>query len=110
MYVPFVTTTQTLTRPDGQAVELAISDIGGGQPFLLLHGGAGPASVAAFADLLSQTHGVRVLSPTHPGFNATIRPDDVDQMRNLATLYVQLVEELDLTDVTVIGNSIGRPC
>ena len=90
-----MTTTQSLTRPDGKAVELAISDIGGGQPFLLLHGGAGPASVAAFADLLSRTHGVRVLSPTHPGFNATIRPDDVDQMRDLATLYVQLVEDLD---------------
>jgi pimeloyl-ACP methyl ester carboxylesterase len=31
----------------------------------------------------------------------------VDQMRDLATLYAQLVEDLDLTDVTVIGNSIG---
>jgi pimeloyl-ACP methyl ester carboxylesterase len=102
-----VTTTQILTRPDGQAVELAISDIGDGQPFLLLHGGAGPASVAAFADLLCQTHGARVLSPTHPGFNSTIRPDDVDQMRDVATLYVQVLEQLDLTDVTVIGNSIG---
>jgi pimeloyl-ACP methyl ester carboxylesterase len=63
--------------------------------------------LAAFADLLAQTHGVRVLSPTHPGFNATIRPDDLDQMGDLATLYVQLIEELDLTGVTVIGSSIG---
>jgi pimeloyl-ACP methyl ester carboxylesterase len=63
--------------------------------------------VAAFADLLSQTHGVRVVCPTHPGFNGTLRPDDLERMRDLATLYVELLEELDLTDVTVIGNSIG---
>lgn len=93
--------------PGHETVELEVSDVGQGPPFLLLHGGAGPMSVVGFADLLARTQAVRVLTPTHPGFNGTARPADVRQMRDLATLYVQLIDDLDLTDVTVVGNSIG---
>lgn len=100
-------TTQTVARPDADAVELTVSDAGHGPAFLLLHGGAGPMSVAGFADLLARSHEVRVLAPTHPGFNGTPRPAELSQMRDLATLYVRLLDQLDLTDVTVIGNSIG---
>ena len=45
------------------------------QLFLLLHGGAGPASVAAFGDLLAARKRTRVIMPTHPGFDGTPRPD-----------------------------------
>jgi pimeloyl-ACP methyl ester carboxylesterase len=102
-----VTTTQHVTRPDAHDVELAISDSGDGPPVLLLHGGAGPFSVAGFADLLVATHAARVITPTHPGFNGTARPAEMTQMRDLATLYVHLIEDLGLSDVTVVGNSIG---
>jgi pimeloyl-ACP methyl ester carboxylesterase len=102
-----VTTTQTVTRPDLDDVEVTVNDVGQGLPFVVLHGGAGPVSVAGFADLLARSHEVRVLAPTHPGFGGTPRPTELSQMRDLATLYVHLVEDLDLTDVTVIGNSIG---
>jgi pimeloyl-ACP methyl ester carboxylesterase len=106
-YLSLVTTNHTVTRPNAHDVDLAISDVGEGTPVLLLHGGAGPFSVAGFADLLVSTHGARVITPTHPGFNGTPRPAEIAQMRDLATLYVHLIEDLDLTDVTVIGNSIG---
>jgi pimeloyl-ACP methyl ester carboxylesterase len=96
-----------VTLSDGPDVELAMSDNGDGPPVLLLHGGAGPFSVAGFADLLVSTYGARVITPTHPGFNGTARPAGIAQMRDLAQLYVQLIEDLDLTDVTVVGNSIG---
>jgi pimeloyl-ACP methyl ester carboxylesterase len=73
--------------------------------FLLLHGGAGPASVSAFGDLLAaRTHG-RVLVPTHPGFDGT--PGPVGGVRDLAALYAALLDRLDARDVTVIGNSLG---
>jgi pimeloyl-ACP methyl ester carboxylesterase len=106
-YVVSVMTTRIVTSQAGNAVELTISDAGDGRPFLLLHGGAGPISVAGFADLLARSHEARVLAPTHPGFNGTPRPAGMGQMRDLAMLYVQLLDDLALTDVTVIGNSIG---
>jgi pimeloyl-ACP methyl ester carboxylesterase len=77
------------------------------QPFLLLHGGAGPVSVAGFADLLAARWNARVLVPTHPGFDGTPRAGNLDSVAALARLYADLLEAENLWDVTVIGNSIG---
>jgi pimeloyl-ACP methyl ester carboxylesterase len=88
-------------------VEVTVSDSGDGHPFLLLHGGAGPQSVAGFADLMISTRHARVITPTHPGFGATPRPDGLDSMAGLARVYLALLDQLDVHDVTVVGNSIG---
>ena len=88
-------------------VEVTGEEYGSGRPFLLLHGGAGPQSVTAFGQLLAATHDVRVLVPTHPGFAGTARPDALDSIPGLAALYGALLDQLDLADVTVIGNSVG---
>jgi pimeloyl-ACP methyl ester carboxylesterase len=88
-------------------VEVTIVEYGSGQPFLLLHGGAGPASVTGFAELLAATRDVRVLVPTHPGFGGTPRPEAMSSIPGLAALYNTLLDQLDLQDITVIGNSIG---
>jgi hypothetical protein len=53
-------------------VEVTVSDYGAGQPFLLLHGGAGPQSVTGFAELLATTRDVRVLVPVHPALRNEI--------------------------------------
>lgn len=74
---------------------------------LVLHGGGGPATVEEFAKRLAIGADRHVLIPVHPGFNGTPRPDSLTTVAGLAQLYVGLVEELDLTDVTVVGNSIG---
>jgi pimeloyl-ACP methyl ester carboxylesterase len=63
--------------------------------------------VSSFADLLSSNRAARVLTPTHPGFLGTPRSDALRDVKGLAALYVTLIEDLDLSDVTVIGNSIG---
>jgi pimeloyl-ACP methyl ester carboxylesterase len=88
-------------------VELTCEAQGEGQPFLVLHGGAGPQSVAAFAQLLAEQGSCRVLTPTHPGFGGTPRPDGLHTAAGLATLYRDLLDDLGLEDVTVIGNSVG---
>jgi pimeloyl-ACP methyl ester carboxylesterase len=88
-------------------VELSVTERGEGQPFLLLHGGGGPLTVNAFADLLAAELSVRVITPTHPGFGGTPRPDSLDNIAGLAALYIALLAELGLEGVTVIGNSIG---
>jgi pimeloyl-ACP methyl ester carboxylesterase/quercetin dioxygenase-like cupin family protein len=101
------TTTHTVTVPGIGAVPVTFTERGEGRPFLLLHGGAGPQSVDGFAALLAASRPARVLTPVHPGFVGTPRPDALDSIGGLAKLYVQLIEELGLSGVTVVGNSIG---
>jgi pimeloyl-ACP methyl ester carboxylesterase len=91
---------------DGQ-VEVTLQDRDRTRPFLLLHGGGGVATMAGFADLLAERTHSRVLLPTHPGFGGTPKPDGLNSVTALAALYVELLEQLDLSDVTVIGNSFG---
>src|SRR4051794_35520489 len=87
--------------------QLSVEEQGEGHPFLLLHGGAGLMSVAGFGRLLSDQRHARVLVPTHPGFNGTVRPEWLSTPRRLAAVYVALLDQLDLQDVTVVGSSIG---
>jgi pimeloyl-ACP methyl ester carboxylesterase len=88
-------------------VALEVEELGEGSPFLLLHGGAGPASMQGFAELLASRQGVHVIVPTHPGFALTDRPPELIDVRGLALLYSTLLEALSLEGVTVIGNSVG---
>jgi pimeloyl-ACP methyl ester carboxylesterase len=100
-------TVKTLTIAGIGPVEVTIEERGAGQPFLVLHGGAGPQSVAEFAKLLADKGGCLVITPTHPGFGGTSRPSELKSVAGLAALYVRLLDELGLADVTVIGNSVG---
>jgi pimeloyl-ACP methyl ester carboxylesterase len=69
--------------------------------------GIGVMTMADFADLLAERTHSRVLLPTHPGFGGTPKPDGLTSVTRLAQAYVTMLEQLDLTDVTVIGNSFG---
>ena len=95
-----------LVVPGIGPVPVTYTDSGTGQPVLLLHGGAGPFSVAGFAAQLSAA-GYRVIVPVHPGFDGTPRPAGLTTMAGLAAAYAALIRELDVTDVCVVGNSIG---
>jgi pimeloyl-ACP methyl ester carboxylesterase len=102
-----VSTIKTLDVPGIGPVGLTVDGRGAGRPYLVLHGGAGPQSVAAFAQLLAEKDHNRVLAPTHPGFGGTPRPDGLHSVAGLAALYSTLLDDLGLDDVTVIGNSVG---
>jgi pimeloyl-ACP methyl ester carboxylesterase len=102
-----LTSTQSVNVANVGAVDVTLSDRGQGRNFVLLHGGGGPQTVTGFADLLAGEREARVITPIHPGFGGTVRPDALATIRDLAALYVGLLDELDLSDVTVVGNSIG---
>jgi len=101
------TTTRNVRLAGVGPVEVTFDERGEGQPFLLLHGGGGPPTVASFAELFATTHPVRIISPTHPGFGGTVRPEALKTIPQLAALYIALVDMLELEAVTVVGNSIG---
>jgi Predicted hydrolases or acyltransferases (alpha/beta hydrolase superfamily) len=101
------TVKHALTLPGRGRVAVTADDQGEGRPFLLLHGGGGPQTVVGFAELLATRGPARVITPAHPGFGGTPRPDWLDTMAGLAAVYRELLERLGLQDVTVIGNSIG---
>ncbi len=88
-------------------VDLTVTEVGAGRPFLLLHGGAGPRSFIGFGELLARKRPALVITPTHPGFNGTPRPEGLTSIVGLARTYAALLDELQIFDVTVVGNSIG---
>ncbi|MFE3827107.1 alpha/beta fold hydrolase [Streptomyces sp. NPDC059092] len=99
-------TTRTVDLAHGLSV--TIDEYGAeadGTCVLLLHGGAGPRTMTGLATALSDH--VHAISPTHPGFDGTPRPDWCDSVADLAVAYLDLLDTLDLTGVMVIGNSVG---
>lgn len=88
-----------------ETLPLTVHEAGQGRPYLLLHGGAGPASMLGLAAALAATG--RAVLPTHPGFDGTPRPEWLRSVPGLATAYLALLERLDLRDVVVVGNSVG---
>jgi pimeloyl-ACP methyl ester carboxylesterase len=107
MITTAVSITKTLNVTGIGPVELTVEERGDGHPVLLLHGGAGPQSFAAFAQLLAEQSNCRVLTPTHPGFGGTPRSDRLNSVAGLAALYVGLLDDVGFEGVTVVGNSVG---
>jgi pimeloyl-ACP methyl ester carboxylesterase len=100
------TTTHHLTVNGIGPVEVTVAQRGTGRDFLLLHGGAGPQSVDLIADLLAAGN-AHVITPMHPGFGGTPRPEALSSIAGIAAVYLNLLDELDAHDVTVVGNSVG---
>jgi pimeloyl-ACP methyl ester carboxylesterase len=94
----------------GNGLEVTIDERGDaaeskGTGVLLLHGGAGPRSMAGLATALSEH--AYVVTPTHPGFDGTPRVPWLDSAPDLADAYLDLLEDLGLHGVMVVGNSFG---
>jgi pimeloyl-ACP methyl ester carboxylesterase len=102
--------TDSRTIDLGNGLQVTIDERGDaaqapGVGVLLLHGGAGPRTVAGLAAALSEH--AYVVTPTHPGFDGTPRVPWLDSAADLGDAYLDLLEKLGLDQVMVIGNSIG---
>ncbi len=86
-------------------IELECLQRGTGRPLLLLHGAGGPRPTAPFMEMLAQR--MHLIAPTHPGFGNSPLPEWIDSVDDLAYLYLDLLDQLDLRDVVLMGFSMG---
>ncbi len=78
---------------------------GNGETALFLHGASGVAGWIPAFQSLSDTYDLMV--PDHPTYGRSDEPEWLDSMDDLAMFYLDLMDELDLDGVHLIGNSLG---
>ncbi len=86
-------------------VSLEVEIRGAGRPLLFLHGGDGLAPERAWLDRLAAHY--RVIAPAHPGFGGSALPDWMMGVDDLAYLYLDLADRLDLRDAVLVGACLG---
>ncbi|TCO56653.1 alpha/beta fold hydrolase [Actinocrispum wychmicini] len=97
----------TVGEDNGHPVEIYYEDAGSGQPVVLIHGW--PLSGRSWEKQVPAlvAEGYRVITYDRRGFGASSRPwNGYDYETFSADLHV-LLEYLDLTDVTLVGFSMG---
>jgi pimeloyl-ACP methyl ester carboxylesterase len=78
---------------------------GKGKPLLLLPSEEALEPEAAFVDELARKF--EVIIPQAPGYGRSNRPDWITNMDDIAYIYLDLIEKLGLTKLTVMGFSLG---
>ena len=78
---------------------------GSGRPLLFLHAENGIEPALPAIDELAK--GARVIAPTHPGYGSSELPKGMRSVDDLSYFYLDLLDQLDLRDVTVVGVSLG---
>ncbi len=79
--------------------------LGGRRPLLFLHGAQGVLPARGFLEALASER--RVIAPSHPGFGRSALPDWLDRAEDIARVYLELMDQLKLERVDVLGCSVG---
>jgi pimeloyl-ACP methyl ester carboxylesterase len=87
------------------ATPIAVLEGGTGRPLLVLHAAGGTGIWLPYHELLAQHY--RVIAPDSPGFGRSADSELVDGVDDLAFLYADLIQQLDLKDLIVLGSSFG---
>ena len=89
-------------------VALEMVERGEGRPLLFLHPGHPSGRLDPKAPVLEALAAhAHVIAPTHPGFGSTPAPRELTTVDDLAYLYLDLLDTLNLRDVIVVGTSLG---
>ena len=94
-----------MERIDVAGISVETEIAGTGPPLLFLHGSDYVAQNRPFLDRLAGRF--RVVAPRHPGFGNTPRPAWFRSVNDIAYLYLDLLDRLDLNDAVVVGASFG---
>ena len=102
-----MTTTATWTeeRVAVAGAEMQILKGGSGDPLLVLHDESGQPGWLQLHEELAKNY--TVYAPSHPGFGVTDRIDWIMNMRDSATWYLWALEDLGLSNLNVLGFSLG---
>ncbi|MDB5408989.1 MAG: alpha/beta hydrolase fold protein [Rhodospirillales bacterium] len=82
-----------------------VYELGSGPPLLFLHPHTGSDPRAAVLQHLARHW--TVIAPSHPGFGRTELPAWMKTVDDLSYFYLDLMEMLDLRNVTLVGASLG---
>ncbi len=99
------TLTHRQSRLQVRDVGINIRRTGAGRPLLFLHGAGGVMTWMPFFDALGEHR--EVIVPDHPGFGLSDEGRWIGSIGDLALFYLDLIEELDLRDFDLVGNSLG---
>src|SRR3974390_1861802 len=101
-----------LQRTDGGADSLTVEgtridlfERGSGRPLLFLHAENGVEPAHAAIQELAKS--ARVIAPPHPGFGRSDVPNGMRSVDDLSYFYLDLLDQLDLRDVTLVGVAFG---
>ena len=90
---------------DVRGFPVAIHKAGSGPPLLYLHAEQYVDQTGPHLDALAKKW--TVIAPRHPGYAAGSSAADLRSVDDLAYLYLDLLDELKLDDVVLVGASLG---
>ncbi len=88
-----------------EGVRIDLIERGAGRPLLFLHAENGIEPATAAIDELAKV--AHVVAPTHPGFGRSDVPHGMRSVDDISYFYLDLLDQLDLHNVTVVGVSLG---
>lgn len=94
---------QSTIEVNGVALEMEVR--GSGKPVLFLHPEIGLDRAGPALDLLAQH--ARVIAPLAPAYGKPTVPSSFNTIDDIAYLYLDLLDALDLREVSVVGLGIG---
>jgi pimeloyl-ACP methyl ester carboxylesterase len=86
-------------------IDLELYDQGKGEPLLFLHSAQGFDPRHEISAMLAARR--RLVAPSHPGFGKSSLPDWLDSVDDIAYVYLELMDALELRSVDLVGCSIG---
>ncbi|MDX2156621.1 MAG: alpha/beta hydrolase [Hyphomicrobiaceae bacterium] len=85
--------------------DIEVQSEGAGRPLLFLHGEDYFGQHRPFFEALAKRF--RVVIPRHPGFGSSSLPDTFRTVDDLAYLYLDLIENMNLERPLLVGASLG---
>jgi len=86
-------------------IDVELFEAGSGNALLWLHGANGFDPAHPFVKPFSERR--RLIVPSHPGFGKSGLPDWLDRPDDIAVLYLELLDKLDVARAEIVGCSLG---
>ena len=86
-------------------IQIELFEGGNGNPLLFLHGAQGFSPAHPYVAPLSR--GRRLIAPSHPGFGASELPLWLDNIDDIAYVYLEFLDRSGFTRIDIVGCSLG---